>query len=352
MKSPNKIDIINLAQLLMNNLDQTLMNDKISDINATVKVYHGYGHQHNLIVYGHVLAGKKEARTKFTNNSVLNIAHLIKLFFIKPLKGVKVRLQWENQVFFSTTASDGFFKFQWQSDTEVAKGWHPIIVQLLDNQDNILTNGEGKIFIPEATQYGFISDIDDTVLVSHSAKTGKKLKVLFTKNPHGRKTFADVVKFYNLLALAHAEPTLLNPFFYVSSSEWNLYDYLNEFFKYNGLPKGVFLLNDIKKWYQLVKTGGTKHQGKLIRVIRVIDAFPKQRFILLGDNSQSDPAIYVAIANKYPDRIVAIYIRNINLKKELITSDLLDTITNKSIFTCQSQHTDRAILHAQSIGLI
>jgi phosphatidate phosphatase APP1 len=328
------------------------MSNKISDINATVKVYHGYGHKDNLVIYGHVLAGKKAVQTTFKNNPVLNVFHLIKLFFIRPLKGVKVRLQWQNQVFYSTTGHDGFFKFQWQSYTEVTAGWHQIIVQLLDNQGNMATTGEGKMFIPESTQYGFISDIDDTVLVSHSAKTGKKLRVLFTKNPRSRKTFADVVKFYNLLALAHTQPTLLNPFFYVSSSEWNLYDYLNEFFKYNGLPKGVFLLNDIKRWYQLIKTGGTKHIGKLIRVARIIDAFPKQRFILLGDNSQQDPAIYVTIANKYPDKIVAIYIRNINLKKELITLDLLATIQNKGIYTCQSQHTDEAILHAKSIGLI
>lgn len=327
------------------------MENKLYTQTATVKVYHGYGHKDNLIVYGHVLAGKTYV-PKYKNNFFLNIIHLVKLFLIKPLKGVKVRLEWCEQEFFTQTGNDGFFKFQWQSDTDISAGWHSIFVQLLDNQNNTIETGEGKLFIPDATQYGFISDIDDTVLVSHSAKTRKKLRVLFTKNPHKRKTFADVVKFYNLLAHAHTEPSLLNPFFYVSSSEWNLYDYLNEFFKYNGLPKGVFLLNDIKRWFQLLKTGKTKHYGKLIRVARIIDAFPKQRFVLLGDNSQSDPDIYVAIANKYPDKIVAIYIRNISLEKELLTLDLLATIKNKEIHTCQSQHTDEAILHAQSIGLI
>ena len=328
------------------------MENKVSGTNATVKVYHGYGHKDNLIVYGHVLAGQKTIQTIYKNNPVLNIFNLIKLFFIKPLKGVKVRLQWHNQVFNTVTAGDGFFKFQWQSDTELTAGWHQIIVEIIDNQGYMGITGEGKIFVPEATQYGFISDIDDTVLVSHSAKTGKKLRVLFTKNPRSRKTFADVVKFYNLLALSHTESMLLNPFFYVSSSEWNLYDYLNEFFKHNGLPKGVFLLNDIKRWYQLIKTGGTKHQGKFIRVVRIIDAFPKQRFILLGDNSQSDPAIYAAVANKHPNKIVAIYIRNISPKKELMTLDLLATVQNKGIETCLFKHTDEAILHAQSIGLI
>jgi phosphatidate phosphatase APP1 len=206
--------------------------------------------------------------------------------------------------------------------------------------------------VPHSTQYGFISDIDDTVLVSHSANTGKKLRVMFTKNPRSRKTFADVVKFYQLLSLAHTSPDLLNPFFYVSSSEWNLYDDLNEFFKHNGLPKGVFMLNSIKKWYQLLKTGKTKHQEKMMRVTRILMAFPKQRFVLLGDNSQSDPEIYVNIANKYPEQIVAIYIRNISLKKENFTTKMMNSIQNKAIATCQFKHTDEAILHAKSMGLI
>ena len=209
-----------------------------------------------------------------------------------------------------------------------------------------------NIFVPHSTQYGFISDIDDTVLVSHSASTGKKLRVLFTSNPRSRKTFSDVVRYYELLSMAHTEPEVPNPFFYVSSSEWNLYDYLNEFFKFNGLPKGVFLLNDIKRWYQLLKTGKTKHQAKLEKVARLLDVFPKQKFVLLGDNSQSDPEIYAATANRYPERIVAIYLRNIASTKESSTRSTLESIRNKDIPTCVFAHTDDAIQHSKSIGLI
>ncbi len=319
---------------------------------AHVKVYHGYGHKNNLVVYGHVLAGKPVRESKFTDNIFSNVMHLTRLFFVKPIPNARVQLIWENQALFTTTEKDGFFKFEWKSINYVPAGWHQIIVHLLGNQDIIATTGEGKIFVPHSTQYGFISDIDDTVLISHSATTGKKLRVMFTKNPRSRKTFADVVKFYNLLAKAHTEPETLNPFFYVSSSEWNLYDDLNEFFKFNDLPKGAFLLNQIKRWYQLFKTGNTKHQGKLIRVKRILDAFPKQRFILLGDNSQSDPDIYVALANKYPDKIVAIYIRNISPEKEEYATNILKTLQDKTIETCLFKHTDEAILHSKSIRLI
>jgi phosphatidate phosphatase APP1 len=319
---------------------------------AHVKVYHGYGHKNNLVVYGHVLAGKPVSQSKFTDNIFTNIIHLIRLFFVKPIPNVRLQLIWENQLLFTTTEKDGFFKFEWKSIESVPAGWHQIIVHLIDNEQLTLTMGEGKIFVPHSTQYGFISDIDDTVLISHSATTGKKLRVMFTKNPRSRKTFADVVKFYNLLALAHTEPEMLNPFFYVSSSEWNLYEDLNEFFKFNDLPKGAFLLNQIKRWYQLFKTGKTKHQGKLVRVKRILDAFPKQRFVLLGDNSQSDPDIYVALANKYADKIVAIYIRNINSSKEEYTKNILKTLKDNTIQTCLFKHTDEAISHSKAIGLI
>ena len=319
---------------------------------TTVKVYHGYGHQHNLVVYGHVLAGEPLLRKRYSQNPFFNIKHLATLFFITPIPNVRVMLQWQQQQLYGTTEIDGFFKFEWESINVVGAGWHTVVVNLLGNEDQIIAFGEGKVFIPHSTQYAFISDIDDTVLVSHSAKTGKRLNVLFTKNPRSRKTFADVVKYYHLLSLAHTETALPNPFFYVSSSEWNLYDDLNEFFKYNGLPKGAFLLNTIKKWYQLFKTGKTKHQGKLIRVIRILEAFPKQRFVLLGDNSQKDPEIYAAIANKYSDRITAIYIRNISSKKQENTKQLLAAIANQTIATCLFKHTDDAIEHSKMIGLL
>ena len=180
----------------------------------------------------------------------------------------------------------------------------------------------------------------------------KRLNLLFTKNPHTRKTFADAVKYYELLALTHTQPELLNPFFYVSNSEWNLYDDLNEFFKHNGLPKGVFLLDHIKRWYQLFKTGKPEPEKKLLRIVRILHAFPKQKFILLGDNSQNDPFIYAAVANKYTEKIFAVYIRNIVSKNESVAKQLLDGIENKGIFTCLYNDNTEAIQHSKMIGLI
>lgn len=328
------------------------MINKSKNRKAVVKVYHGYGHTANLFLYGHVLKRKPFIQKHYTKNIFINFINVVKLFFVTPRENSKVQLIWQNETFQTITEADGFFKFEWQSKNEVKAGWHTVRVDLLNEGNKVISSGEGKLFIPHSTQYGFISDIDDTILISHSGTTGKKLWAMLTKNPRSRKAFADVVNYYRLLSSAHTPAKVPNPFFYVSSSEWNLYDYLHEFFKHNHLPHGVFLLNHIKKWYQLFSSGNTKHLGKFDRIERVLLAFPIQEFVLLGDNSQSDPLIYKMISEKYPNQVYAIYIRNVSTEKEKSTLETLESITTKSTKTLLYKHTSEAISHSKSIGLI
>ena len=177
--------------------------------------------------------------------------------------------------------------------------------------------------------------------------------MLLTENAQSRKPFEGVVRHYQLLSKAGVAGEELNPFFYVSSSEWNLYDYLEDFFTYNNLPRGAFLLNHVKQWKELLKTGKTKHEGKLIRVTRILQAFPHQQFILIGDNTQRDPVIYRAIAEKYNGRIHAIYIRNVVAGKAAATRELLNQLQQQTgIYTCLFSSSDEAITHSRAIGLI
>jgi len=319
---------------------------------VSVKIYHGYGHKHNLVVYGHVFKRKAKTSQIYSNNIFVNIIHLFKLFILKPYPSVRVRLQFFDQTIYNKTEKDGFFKFEWEALQDVDAGWHFVKVEAIDENDQVLASNEGKVFVPHITQYAFISDIDDTVMISHSATIGRRLRELFIKNPHTRKTFANAAIHYQQLALSHTEKDQPNPFFYVSSSEWNLYDYLLETFRFNKLPDGAFLLNTLKRWSDLIKTGKTGHEGKLLRVMRILDAFPNQKFIFFGDNSQQDPFIYASIVDKYPKNIEAVYIRNIRPEKENETDELLKKIEAKNVFACLFKNSNEAIEHSKKIGLI
>jgi len=322
------------------------MNNSVS-----VKVYHGYGHTQNLVVYGHVFEFKAKNTQKYSEGLWVNILYLFRLFILKPYPHVKVRLSFYDQQVDQVTEYDGFFKFEWKALQDVSAGWHPVKVEALSDQGEVLATNTGEVYVPHITQYAFISDIDDTVMISHSATIGRRLRELFIKNPRTRKTFPLAAEHYHQLALSHTDASNPNPFFYVSSSEWNLYDYLVEIFRFNELPEGAFLLNQIKQWKDLLRTGKTGHEGKLLRVMRILDAFPNQRFVFFGDNSQQDPSIYTTIALKYPKNIAAIYIRNIRPEKEDITADLLQKVAVLQIPTCLFKSSQEAMDHSISIGL-
>ncbi len=317
-----------------------------------VKVYHGYGHARNLVVFGHVLAKKPPVVAKYSKGVLRNIKRLFRLFFVNPIPGANLRLHWEKEVYYTTAESDGFFKFEWEDKNSTPAGWHTVHIDCIDKQGEVLSTGEGQIFVPHVTQYAFISDIDDTVLVSFSATVLRRLRVLFTGNPHTRLAFPDAVQHYNLLAKAQTTDEIPNPFFYVSSSEWNLYDDLTAFFSHNHLPPGVFLLNSIKRWYEIAKTGKTKHEGKLLRIVRIMEAFPNQKFVLLGDNSQHDPSIYAAVAEKYRANVHGIYIRNVRPSKAAATKQVLQALEEKGIHTCLFINSSEAIQHSKKISLL
>lgn len=319
---------------------------------VSVKVYHGYGHTHNLVVYGHVFKFRARTMQGFSNNLFVNFVHLLKLFVLKPYPHVQVRLVFNGQEVYRKTEYDGFFKFEWSANKDVSAGWHGVKIEAIGNDGKVMAIGLGQVFVPHITQFAFISDIDDTVMVSHSSTLRRRLRELFIKNPRTRKTFKGTYAHYSALALSHTTVDQPNPFFYVSSSEWNLYDYLLEIFSYNRLPDGAFLLNQIKQLKDLLKTGKTGHEGKLMRVMRILDAFPNQRFVFFGDNTQKDPEIYTAIAEKYPKNIEAVYIRNIRKEKEAGTKEFLQRIEAQNIRTCLFENSLDAIDHSKRIGLI
>ncbi len=319
---------------------------------VNVKVYHGYGHTHSLVLYGHVFRDKAVVQKQYTTRVLTNIIHLLRLFFVQPMPGVKLRLYWQQESFDTVTEDDGFFKFEWKSQQEIGAGWHPVTVAHIDEKGVAMATGEGKVYVPHSTQYVFISDIDDTVMVSYSATKFRRLRELLIKNPRTRHQFVKVSDWYGRLANAHTDASTPNPFFYVSSSEWNLYDYLLEFFRFNKLPEGIFLLNQVKKWYQLFSTGKTKHAGKLLRIARILEVFPKQQFVLIGDNSQHDPDIYTAIAAKHPQKIFAIYIRNVRPEKEALTRQTLLAAEEAGVHTFLFTGSEEATAHGHTIGLI
>ncbi|MEI6948722.1 phosphatase domain-containing protein [Paraflavisolibacter sp. H34] len=317
-----------------------------------VKVYHGYGQEKRMVIHGHVLRLSPLPRSRYRKSFIHNTLALLRLFMVKPYAGACLQMEWEGRRYTATSDTDGFFKFEWKDEPPLPQGWQTLRVQMVDAAGACLAEGRGSVYIPYETQYGFISDIDDTFLISHSANLRKRLFVLFTENARSRRPFEGVVRHYQLLAAGNTTAEAPNPFFYVSSSEWNLYDYILEFAQLHRMPHGVFLLNQLKLMNQLLKTGQNNHHTKFARIVRILEGFPNQRFILLGDSSQRDPYIYASIVEHFPGRIHAVYIRDVYKKSRELVAEVLQKIEAAGVPCFFFQHSSEAILHSVKIGLI
>jgi phosphatidate phosphatase APP1 len=319
-----------------------------------VKVYHGYGSDTQAIVFGHVFSLSPLPRKRYRKNFWTNTFALLRSFMVVRVPGAKVRLRWNNVVLESTTANDGFYRFELKCKIPAEAGIHTVEVDYIlpEVQNLVVATGKGSIIVPHKNQYAFISDIDDTFLISHSSNLRKRLYVLFTKNAHTRKPFEGVVNHYQLLGKSYTQGLFQNPFFYVSSSEWNLYDFIKEFCRKNAMPEGVFLLSQIKRLSEVWKTGATKHATKFMRIARILEAYPDQKFVLLGDDSQQDPVIYSGIVEHFPGRVVCVYLRHVYEENLTNVKELIKKIEGFGVPCCHFTYSKDAIEHSYKIGLI
>jgi phosphatidate phosphatase APP1 len=316
-----------------------------------IKLYTGFGNGKNCFIYGHALALSPTGRKRYRDNFLFNTLALLRLFMVKPIAGAVVNMEWENKHYTTTSEADGFFKFEWETEAIILPGCYTVQVDLIQKKSgNISASAKAGLIIPSANQYAFISDIDDTFLISYSSNLRKRLYVLLTQNAHSRKPFEGAVKHFQLLHTSGGKAA--NPFFYVSSSEWNLYSYIKEFSKENHLPDGVYLLNQLKQFRQVFKTGQNNHGTKFMRIVRILEAHPEQQFILLGDDSQKDPEIYASVVSHFPGKIFCIYIRSLGKAPKAAVAEKLKEIENMKTQTFYFNHSHEAIEHSKKIGLI
>lgn len=318
-----------------------------------IKLYNGYGNDSMVTVFGHVFKVSPLPRKKYRKNFINNTYGMFRLFMVKRFVNATLQMRWDGVAYEARTQDDGFFKFEWTPSCPLPPGWHPVKVHLqLPGSKSNPVEAMGEFFIPYKYEYAFISDIDDTFLISHSSSLRKRMYVLLTKNARSRKPFEGVVNHYQLLASTGASRNTYNMFFYVSSSEWNLYDYIFEFARKNKLPKGIYLLNQLKTFRQVFKTGQNNHKTKFMRITRIMEAYPSQKFILLGDDSQEDPNIYAAVVEHFPQNVYAIYLRHVLKSNFGKVSEIVEKIRATGIPCCYFTHSAAAVIHSKKIALI
>jgi phosphatidate phosphatase APP1 len=147
--------------------------------------------------------------------------------------------------------------------------------------------------------WAVISDIDDTIKVTHTTDPVGTLRTTFVEIP---QTTEGLPEFYKVLD-EQFKPT----WFYLSASPYNLYPFIHKFIRDNYKP-GTIILRD-SSWMVLGGLLKSLTQGtqayKADRMNKIHDWLPNRKFICVGDSTQSDPEAYAEMYKKFPGWIRA-----------------------------------------------
>ncbi|WP_142785039.1 App1 family protein [Changchengzhania lutea] len=265
----------------------------------------------------------------------------------------------DERFFYTKTDEQGYFLFDEKVDdlSEYIneEGWLHIEFSYKDvNPERTIQSNNrfpAEMVVPsEKTSFGVISDIDDTILHTGLVST-LKWRVLFNTlltSAGKRLPLEGASEFYHMLHRG-ASGKEANPIFYVSHSPWNLYRYLEYFLKKNKFPKGPIILRGFPSPF--AKKEKDEKPQKQKEIINLLQAYPNLKFILIGDSGEHDPDIYLEIAESYPDRISAIYLRSVKHKKKMLRVEGLYK-TYKITPALLVESSEQAIEHARTYGFI
>lgn len=268
-----------------------------------VVAYRGHGKPGKAYIKGHVFR-KYGLKDPAENSGLDNLKQMVKRYQLKTVADVPLKITIGSRTFNLHTDEKGGFEGLFEIDL-MEPGWYEYTV----SQDG--ENTSGRIHISDNVSTAVLSDIDDTLLISHVNQLLKMIWLLMVKNALTRKPVPrigllyDAIKDFN----NHAFPP---DFFYVSNSEWNLYDFLVDFMQTNKIPDGVYFLQRLKKgFWDIIKSGKKNNDHKYDSIHSLFQFFDRKKFILVGDNGQRDLAIYSSIAESFAERIKGVIIREL-----------------------------------------
>ncbi|MFD2513177.1 App1 family protein [Pontibacter locisalis] len=318
--------------------------------------FYGFGNDTYVYLKGRVLEDEK-VKVPEEDDSVLDhLKDTYKRYETDEIPHIKVKASFAGQEIEVETDEEGFFDVEFRSDKPIdySTSGNKIKLQLLERKtDKDRMEAEAYIFVPgKDAEFGIISDIDDTVLISKVTHFLGRLKLMLMKNATERSPFPGIAGFLRALGKGH-DGKGHNPLFFVSGSEWNLYDLLVNFFRSHDIPEGPLLLRDKGTRLDRGEFETSEEEYKREKIRHILDTYPDLKFICIGDSGQHDPEVYQHIVDEYPGRILGIYIRDVSPdKRDKEVREIAQQLRKKGVEMELVEETYSAAKHAAKMGWV
>lgn len=277
----------------------------------SVIVYQGHGTTRHVIARGRVLSNSLPAPATGVEPLWRRLQRSVRAFATNEVAGVEVWAELDGVRAGTISDEEGYFRVE-LSGLSLAPDrlFHEIGISLGAAHSFLPVRvSPAEVMVPTPRAYRLvISDIDDTVLQTGVQRGLQMVVATLTGSSWTRAPFPGVARLYTGLERGpgHGED---NPFFYVSSSPWNLYSFLRAFIERSVLPTGPLFLRDIGiDESKFIKVSHDEHKRAAIDEIFATHVLPA---VLIGDTGQHDPEIYHAVATAHPGRVEAILLRHV-----------------------------------------
>jgi phosphatidate phosphatase APP1 len=313
-----------------------------------IVTYRGYGKPDRLYLRGRVVEDKNIIAAQANDNVWENIINMYKRLESDEVPHARLVARFKGADQEVVANEEGFFEVWIEPREPLAERrmWHSVELELLapipNEQSRYPVKATAEVLVPPDTaRFVVISDIDDTVLRADATHLLRMARNVFLGNAHTRLPFPGVAALYRAL-FAGRSGHEMNPLFYVSSSPWNLYDLLAQFFTLQEIPIGPVMF--LRDWgLNETEILPLHHREYKTRTIRQMLAFYDHLpFLLIGDSGQEDPEIYAEMVRENPERVLAVYIRNVsrdlkrpeairNLAKEVVEAGSTLVLADDSV---------------------
>ncbi len=187
-------------------------------------------------------------------------------------------------------------------------GWREVTLEVAGSQPVA-----APVFVVDpATRFGVVSDIDDTVMVTSLPRPLLAAWNAFVLDEHGRTPVPGMAVLYERIAQQHPG----SPFIYLSTGAWNAAPALSRFLSRNLYPAGSMLLTDWGPTHDRFFRSGKEH--KRLQLERLAREFPDIRWLLVGDDGQHDEELYGEFANRHPQNVRAVAIRELSAQEAVL----------------------------------
>ncbi|MFP7760666.1 App1 family protein [Marisediminicola sp. LYQ134] len=193
-------------------------------------------------------------------------------------------------------------------EVELAPGWHTAQITC-EGSDPV----DAPVFVVDTSvDFGIISDIDDTVMVTALPRPFLAAWNTFVVNEHARRPVAGMAVLYERLTREHRGAAAI----YLSTGAWNVAPTLTRFLSRNLYPAGPLLLTDWGPTHDRWFRSGTDHKRSTLE--RLAHEFPSMKWLLIGDDGQHDETTYGNFLESHPENVKAVCIRQLSTSEAVL----------------------------------